>query len=128
MALIKAIELPDAFELYTDIEGKSLSYLKPISNINIFVGSNNSGKSRFMRILSDQAEYKTQPGDINLDQVNLQINAIFDQLKDALIKNGFNEANGFSQRSIEELKPLPLSLSLNTDSYKKLRDAFTKVA
>jgi hypothetical protein len=126
MGSVKSIELPNTFDIYKNLDGKPVGSLKPISSINIFVGSNNSGKSRFMRLLSAQAEYQAVLGEIDLDQINLQIESILGQLKDALTRNGFREANGFSNQLIDGLLPLPRSLNLKTDSYNKLRDTFTK--
>lgn len=124
MGLVKSIELPSILNAYTDANGNPHEFLNSTSNINIFVGENNSGKSRFMRILSGQSEYQTKLSEIDLDNVNAQIEAIFSNLKRALSENGFREANGFSEQSLEQLRPLPRSMSLNSDNYKKIRDAF----
>jgi AAA domain, putative AbiEii toxin, Type IV TA system len=124
MTLVEAIKLPDSFDAYSTKEETPIKFLRPTSTINIFVGSNNSGKSRFMRMLSTQAEYKTLIGEIDLSLINSQINAIFSQWKVALREMRIGEANGFSNQSMDELLPLPDSLSLNTDSYANLRIAF----
>lgn len=52
--LIKNIVLDKSFDKYKkfNIEGVEEKYLNNLSKINIFVGANNSGKSRFMRLLS----------------------------------------------------------------------------
>jgi hypothetical protein len=39
------------FENYYDTQGNILEEIASLSHINIFVGANNSGKSRFMRAL-----------------------------------------------------------------------------
>ncbi len=44
--------------MYTDGTGNSNGSLRPTSNINIFAGENNSGKSRFMKLLSDKQNIK----------------------------------------------------------------------
>ena len=77
MGLVKSIDLPGMFDIYTDAEGNPNGVLCPTSSINIFVGENNSGKSRFMRMLSGQAEYQAILSDIDLNTINAQIEAIF---------------------------------------------------
>lgn len=46
---------------YLEGESKSIQYLPEVNDINIFIGSNNSGKSSFMRYLMNDkpTEYKT---------------------------------------------------------------------
>lgn len=125
MDIIKAIELPASFDQYTNRNDRPLSYLEPTSHINILVGSNNSGKSWFMRLLSAQNEYQTQLRKVNLIEINQKLNAIFDDLKNALETSQLTEALYFNEKSINQLKPLPTSLSLNEDSFKEIRNTFT---
>lgn len=54
MINVTAIKLPESFDSYKNTEGEKLEFLEPVSKINIFVGSNNSGKSRFMRNIAKQ--------------------------------------------------------------------------
>jgi hypothetical protein len=126
MGLVKSIELPNMFAIYTNADGNPYGSLCPTSNINIFVGENNSGKSRFMRMLSGQSEYQATLSDIDLVNVNSQIETIISNLKNALTERGLRHANNFDAQSVQQLMPLPHSLSLNSDNYQKLREAFTK--
>ena len=50
--------------------GQSKDWIESLSKINIFIGENNSGKSRFLRILfgTENLKYKTQT--IDLEKVN----------------------------------------------------------
>lgn len=47
------------FESYFNEENGNLKILKELSSTNIFIGANNSGKSRFIRSLFANLEYKT---------------------------------------------------------------------
>ena len=57
---VNTIRLPDSFDIYKNTDGNKSEVLETVSRINIFVGSNNSGKSRFMRNLSSQPDYKVK--------------------------------------------------------------------
>ena len=46
------------FESYFNEENENLEILKELSSTNIFIGANNSGKSRFIRSLFANLEYK----------------------------------------------------------------------
>lgn len=52
--MINAIDLNNEYEnenIYINSFGNSLMILPNVKNINIFIGENNSGKSRFIRSL-----------------------------------------------------------------------------
>lgn len=124
MPQIESFELSTSFNTYTT---NPISTLKPTSTINIFVGSNNSGKSRFLRILSIQNEYKVLLKGINLLSINQKIQHIFDLLRMHLSKAGLEEANNdVSNSYINNLRLLPDYLSLNLDSYEELRSIFSR--
>lgn len=69
--MISAIKLenPDG---YKNSDSANAEYLEPISRVNMFVGSNNSGKSRFMRYLASQANYTIKPGQFKEADTKLQ--------------------------------------------------------
>ncbi|MCD9186803.1 MAG: AAA family ATPase [Pyrinomonadaceae bacterium] len=54
MINVTAIKLSESFDAYKNTDGEKAEFLEPVSKINIFVGSNNSGKSRFMRNIAKQ--------------------------------------------------------------------------
>ena len=66
MINVTAIKLPESLNGYKNSDEESLEFLEPVSKINIFVGANNSGKSRFMRELSNQSNYDVEIKDTNL--------------------------------------------------------------
>jgi predicted ATPase len=66
MINVTAIKLPETFDSYKNTEEEKLEFLEPVSKINIFVGSNNSGKSRFMRMLSAKEEYEVKQNSVHL--------------------------------------------------------------
>ncbi|MBU7314434.1 AAA family ATPase [Paenibacillus oleatilyticus] len=55
--------------------GKDNNNLANLSKINLFVGSNNSGKSRFVRSLFNYSTYSIIPAKVNLPQLNSLIDA-----------------------------------------------------
>jgi len=125
MTRIESFQLPTTpFDAYTTQEQTLISTLTPTSSINIFVGSNNSGKSRFIRMLSAEKKYYISIKGINLASINSQIQNIFDQLKASLLDAGFSQVNDFSNKSIDALQPLPNFLCMNADSFQGLREAF----
>jgi len=71
---------------YFDTSGEDRSYLKDLKKVNIFVGENNSGKSRLLRtIIKNDLSY-IPPYD--LDLVNSTIKELKDKLKNTIYKNG----------------------------------------
>ncbi|MFY1046556.1 AAA family ATPase [Chryseobacterium sp. GP-SGM7] len=48
----------NSFESYFNEENENLKILKELSSTNIFIGANNSGKSRFIRSLFENLEYE----------------------------------------------------------------------
>lgn len=126
MALIKAIKLPACFEFYTDKNDSPLVNFDHVSNINILVGANNSGKSRFIRMLSSQKEYEIHFGELDLDEINQKLSSILDDLKGELEKYRLVDVHQFNEAAIDKLKPLPSSIKLHEDRYQEIRTAFAK--
>ena len=78
------IKLDNQFINYIDISGKPLTQIDKLSKINIFVGENNSGKSRFTRLISQikNYEYKTKSTDLNSFNNNLDnLQATFQRIQ-----------------------------------------------
>ena len=121
MSRIKSFKLPSSFDIYNTEPNFTLD---PISTTNIFVGSNNSGKSRFLRMLSIQNEYKVLIKGVDLSLINAEIQAIFNQLRAYLSQSGLRGANNISLDYIDNLKVSPDCLTLNLDSYAELRSVF----
>jgi AAA15 family ATPase/GTPase len=98
---IKEIYLNETFDRYS-IKGDSSNPSKIIPNlskINIFVGANNSGKSRFLRQLASTEKVSFAPAANKLQQDSSSID--YNDLKEELLKNiktlfesvGLEEAN-----------------------------------
>lgn len=83
-----AIKLSDESKDYVDDRGKQCLEIDGLSGINIFVGENNSGKSRFLRELAkiEQVKFKRKGLDIDslkaeLDSLSKGINEIVNKHK-----------------------------------------------
>lgn len=86
---MKAIKFEDAFKGYSsfDFECKKNECLPNIAKINIFVGANNSGKSRFMRLLASTGKLTFLPN-IDLDTINKLRKDIFETIRSECSNNG----------------------------------------
>jgi len=113
--MIKAFYLDD--EIYSDYKtSKPFKKLESISRINIFIGSNNSGKSRLLRTLFTDENIKYLSSEIDLQNVN----SIVDRLKRELeiyIKKEIHNADEVMLQTIAKLEmvnSLMFGLNLNT--------------
>ncbi len=124
---IRSLGLDEIFSTYKGIDGDGLKYLQPVSKINIFVGSNNSGKSRFMRLLSSQSDYTILPKNVNLGEINAYITSSINIIRNTLINAGLSVANDIEESVLDNLlAAIPEHMNMGTDNYQKLRDNFTK--
>ncbi|HEX8181607.1 MAG TPA: ATP-binding protein [Pyrinomonadaceae bacterium] len=121
MANIISLTLPEEFGIYRGANKSSLQNLEPLAKVNIFVGSNNSGKSRFMRLLSTHESYQIGVSGLQLEDVNVGLKRVLGGLESLMKRYGLSEANRISVRTIQQLKNLPISLSTTTDNYGQLR-------
>lgn len=121
MINVTAIKLPDSLNAYKNNDEENLEFLEPVSKINIFVGSNNSGKSRFMRTLSIQEGYDVVSE--SLEANNNKITESVERVESLFNNAGLSEVNGLSISDLNEIKS-SLSTTLNTkeDKYKKVRN------
>ncbi len=65
-----------ALKYYVDDEHKPLSEISGLSGINIFVGENNSGKSRFMRELVKTEPIEFKRKDLNIEDLKIRLEAL----------------------------------------------------
>lgn len=122
MIKVSAIKLPDAFDIYKNTNGEKAGFLEPVSKINIFVGSNNSGKSRFMRKLSLQESYAVKIQDINLDEINSKILNFVQAIESEFQRMSIAEVNDLSSGELERIKlDLPDSLSTFFENYETIK-------
>src|SRR5690242_20210233 len=88
--ITKLLLPPKAFDAYvcTGERGNQLAELCPTSTVNIFVGANNSGKSRFMRLLAGQLDFSfgggREPHGINTALFNREIKATIAEIRDLM--------------------------------------------
>src|SRR5690606_27149103 len=92
--------------------GEEEKVMSNLSKINILVGTNNSGKSRMLRLLLSEKELLFTPANFNLKELS----KIFDEFREALLsllkKHGFDGVGKLQKESIE-----------NTPSYRFIKDA-----
>lgn len=85
-SLIKAIKLNEKFADYTFQEKNILNNL---TKVNLFVGPNNSGKSRFLRLLASMVDFEFSP-EHSIDDIDL----VMDEFKKQVIE--INKAHGIA--------------------------------
>lgn len=129
MINVTAIKLPESFDAYKKTTGEKSEFLEPVSKINIFVGSNNSGKSRFMRKLSFQNSYEIKSQNVDLEEIRSEISNFIQK-----VENNFERFHivEVSHLHINQLKEMGLSipnvLDTSEDSYISIRGLFTELA
>lgn len=91
--------------------GSDNKYLKNLSKINIFVGSNNSGKSRFIRILFNQSSYSIIPTTIDLFELNILIDSYKNDVKSLLSRYNILDYGSIiaNMSSIESLNAIEIN-------------------
>lgn len=129
MIKVTSIKLPEIFDNYNITDSKEVKFLEPISKINIFVGSNNSGKSRFLRLLSSQANQEVQQNSLDLKSTVSELSSIIDKIQDFMRVQHLVRISGVD---LETFKSLQLSLddllTLGADRYEKLRTQFADLS
>lgn len=65
---------------YFDGIGNTLNSVGPLAKINLFVGANNSGKSRFLRALAQVSPIRFQTADFPHAELAIGLNTILEQL------------------------------------------------
>jgi predicted ATP-dependent endonuclease of OLD family len=83
--------------------------MKHLSKINIFIGPNNSGKSRFLRSLFSQEIFDYTSQEINLNEINNAINELHSKIETYYRQNNINSVQGVD---LDRIKPIPF---LSTD-------------
>ena len=89
--IIKEVKIPN--ELYSFISDKNEKeeVVKNLSKINIFVGENNSGKSRFLRSLLKKKNFEFLPNNIDYYKINDNIPLLKKRIQNFL--DGFDKIN-----------------------------------
>ncbi|MEO7216319.1 AAA family ATPase [Mucilaginibacter sp.] len=100
----------DKFEHYNTIEEDRT--LKNLSKVNIFIGSNNSGKSRCLRTVFSNELLKYTTDQIDLSKINSLIKNFKQEIEDAL--NGLPANGQITERFIEKFEQLDfVNVTLN---------------
>lgn len=95
--IINEIKIDNSSYSFISDEGEKGDILKNLSKINIFVGENNSGKSRFLRSILFEKDNPNLPGFIPNDNLKL-LNEFISNFKEEFIK--FNDKNGLKSENI----------------------------
>jgi hypothetical protein len=102
--VIKELILGDVFERYDVPDAQSPKRLAGLGKINVFVGENNSGKSRLIRTIAAKRDHLYEPAKELLpfgvplrESANL-IQAIKDHLNTCFARNGIQSANNLLAR------------------------------
>lgn len=129
MIKVLAIKLPNKFNNYVNADGERIDFLEPVSKINIFVGSNNSGKSRFMRLLSLLSEYSVKQNTIDLESINSEMLSVFTDIENFIGSYNFTKIDDIDLQTLESLR-LPINglFTLGSDQYEKIRTNFQKLS
>ncbi len=80
--MLSKIFLNANFSKYIPIEGGHV--LKELNKVNIFIGENNSGKSRFLRTLFNFDKYTVEYTDFSFKEYNIIVEKAIEELKDVL--------------------------------------------
>lgn len=84
--------------------------ISKLSRLNIFIGANNSGKSRFLRKIFNERENEIFPGYFELDEINMKIKEL-NSIKDKIFAQNrieiFLGANGIRiQKDTNVIEPI----------------------
>ena len=107
---------------YLGINKNHLEELSPISKINIFVGANNSGKSRLLRSLFSINNYEVKIERVDLRNKLSQINSCLEEIENGFKSYNINSANEFTIDNIQELKLVSNYFYVNSDIFDQYRD------
>src|ERR1700739_3028885 len=93
--MITGIKISDAqFSDYSFISNPGV--LENLTKVNIFIGPNNSGKSRFMRNLFTTKSLEIHHKDYDLKKINIEIQKLKTELRKLLDSNHLIEYGGIN--------------------------------
>ncbi len=113
------------YQVYRDEQGEPLQTLEPISRINIFIGSNNSGKSRFLRQLSRDGDCEVRIRGVAEARATLL--SLFPNVEEVFARFGAQSFGSFNLQHKQILdKALDVSVaSIRQDTYAEARNALS---
>jgi hypothetical protein len=126
MGRISSIGMPPGAPTYFQQSGEALVAIEPLSRLNILVGANNTGKSRFIRHLSNQPGYDFKLRGSILESTLGKLTPIFDAFEGLLRGLGQTGADDLTLESIVELRKQPLFFNTQRDPFEGLRSRLLK--
>ena len=108
-----AIKLNGKFSHYKDEDGDSLDEISSLSAINVIVGSNNSGKSRFLRELIKIKDYEYQVNGFDLNKLNDKLRALEQELK--AVGSRHNNVVNFQVSSSPAMTPNDMNFAYSSN-------------
>ena len=116
-----------------DAEGQDKEWIENLSKVNIFIGPNNSGKSRFLRTLFSKGDLGYRTSDIDLEGLNQLIDSTLDSLAtvkknttDHHIESAIQEA-AKQLRKTEHISNGNINKDSLINSVRRIRDIAEKV-
>lgn len=102
VTIIKQIKIPDDSYKFISDKKEETDVLKNLSKINIFVGENNSGKSRFLRSIIAKKDLEFIPSDESIKLLNKDVSDLNLPEKDIFetLTNDLSELKKDSERLI----------------------------
>jgi AAA15 family ATPase/GTPase len=118
--IVKDMKLPDGDYTFISDDGSKGNVLKGLSKINLFVGENNSGKSRLLRSILRTGSFEFIPTNEDVKNVNYFIKNFKSELEDFYNKHGWVDVES-SNTLIEDLHPIEF-FKANTENIKPIKD------
>ena len=110
------IKLTSEFQNYLDVDLKPFKVLEGLSLVNIFVGSNNSGKSRFLREIAKINKFEFHQNIPNTKEYIMLINNLSKELHEIKTNEDFITINEIEIKDFGKFKPTHFSV-ISKDFY-----------
>lgn len=123
--MITSITLPKSFDSY-QMGQSPLKEFGPMSRINMLVGSNNAGKSRFMRQLATIKQYEVTDSAVDIEVINGKLSVVLDRFQNELSARQLRKAEDVDVEEIQRLRELPTRLQAGQDVYQGIRSRFER--
>jgi predicted ATP-dependent endonuclease of OLD family len=128
MVQITKIFLDDGFSNYLDCNFSQLKELSPLSKINIFVGANNSGKSRFTRLLAKIQEYQVDYENSKISEFAVKHPILLTEIINLYTQYQLDNVENIQKGFLQSTSSLPVSISLRRDSLESIRQLYEKLS
>lgn len=96
------------------------SVIQPLSKVNLFIGQNNSGKSRLLRNMFSMEDYQFTSKQISSNEFNAFIDSLINELKQFYINN-ITAISDISLSSFQSLKIQDSFFSNTLENYRDLK-------